>query len=1293
MAQVILSRAGAALGSRAAPAVLRTLGRRLGRAVGSAIGARIDDALWGETRRIEGARLTDAHVMASEEGASIPLVFGRARIAGQVIWAARFRETRATETTGGGKSGRARTEKATYAYSCSFAVGLCTGAIVRIERAWANGREFDLSTVVHRVHVGAEDQAPDPVIEAVEGGDATPAYRGLAYIVFEDLPLAPFGDALPQLSFEIVRAPSAAGPRLESLAKAVCLIPGAGEFALATDAVRRVIAAGEETSENAHAEEDRANLLVSLNRLQQDLPNVATVSLVSAWFGDDLRCGQCTIKPGVEIAAKETRPLAWRAGGLDRAAARLISTSNGGPAYGGTPADAAVLQAIAELKARGLAVGLNPFLLMDVPTANTLPDPYGAGAQAAYPWRGRVTCMPAQGRSGTPDKTSAATAQVDAFFGAVTGAQFVTSGGDVVCTAPDWKYRQFILHHAHLAALAGGVDFFVIGSELRGVTTVRNSATNFPAVAHLIALAAQVRAILPTTKIVYAADWSEYAGHHPQDGTGDVFFHLDPLWADDNIAAVAVNWYPPLTDWRDGDGHADLALASTDHDAAYLAARIEAGEAFDWFYADDAARAAQARTAITDGAYGKPWVFRAKDLRSFWSEAHYDRPGGAENATPTAWTPKSKPIWLLELGVPAIEKGANAPNVFLDPKSSESAAPPFSAKTRDDLIQRRALEAYLSYWDDPAHNPVSPLTGARMIDASRTCLWAWDARPFPQFPARDDLWSDGPAWHRGHWLNGRAGAATLAEVVLDLAARAGVEVNASGLSGIVSGYIVDAPTTLRAALEPLMALWRFDVREEGGVLVCRHLDDAEPFELEADECVAEPTRRPFLRSDVADAPLEARIRYIDGAADYRIAMASARRRDALGEGVLTLDAPAVLDETQALGVAEAALAEARAAREGAMLAVAATRLDLEPGDTVDLAALGAGLYRIARIIDEDGARTLTLIGASTARMTPAGADVRAPAPAPVSSRPNLVVLDLPPLFADQEADGPRAAVRATPWRGPVTVHAGATRAGATARGVAALPAAIGELVWPLYPGPLGRWDEGNVTRVHLPGANLQSVNELTLLAGANPFAVAQPDGGWEIVQARSATLVAPDTWELRGLLRGLQGSETAATAPAGAPVVLLDEALARLEIAAHERGAALVAVAAPAGFPASDGNAAERGFTFADVWARPFAPVHLAARRVPGGDIVLSWIRRARLGGDAWAGEPPLGEEREAWRVEILSGTTLKRVLETTTTAATYASADQTADFGTLPALLTVRIAQVSARGGLSRAREATLQP
>ena len=108
-------------------------------------------------------------------------------------------------------------------------------------------------------------------------------------------------------------------------------------------------------------------------------------------------------------------------------------------------------------------------------------------------------------------------------------------------------------------------------------------------------------------RIGYAADWSEYFGHQPGDGSGDVFFHLDPLWADPEIDFIGIDNYIPLSDWRDGFEHADAAEGwPAIYDRAYLQANIAGREGFDWFYASAADRSAQIRTLITDGAASKP---------------------------------------------------------------------------------------------------------------------------------------------------------------------------------------------------------------------------------------------------------------------------------------------------------------------------------------------------------------------------------------------------------------------------------------------------------------------------------------------------------------------------------------------------------------------------------------------------------------------------------------------------------------------------------------------------------------
>lgn len=51
------------------------------------------------------------------------------------------------------------------------------------------------------VHTGAFDQAPDPIIEAGQGVDQVPGFRGIGYVVIENFALTPFGNRIPQFSF------------------------------------------------------------------------------------------------------------------------------------------------------------------------------------------------------------------------------------------------------------------------------------------------------------------------------------------------------------------------------------------------------------------------------------------------------------------------------------------------------------------------------------------------------------------------------------------------------------------------------------------------------------------------------------------------------------------------------------------------------------------------------------------------------------------------------------------------------------------------------------------------------------------------------------------------------------------------------------------------------------------------------------------------------------------------------------------------------------------------------------
>ncbi len=476
MAALVLSLAGAAAGS----SLFGAAGAIAGRIVGAVAGSLIDQALFGTKRQVEGPRLADLDIMSSSEGAPIPRVYGHARLAGQVIWATKLEEVLSIKKEGGKGIGGPRVTTTTYSYFANFAVGLCEGPVGHVGRIWADGKPLDTTGLTFRIYQGTEVQEPDALIVAKQGDEGAPAYRGLAYIVFERLPLEKFGNRIPQLSFEVIRPLG----QLERMARAVALIPGTTEFGYEPTAVTRALGPGESAPENRHLAHAASDIEASLDELQALCPNLERVAIVVAWFGSDLRAGHCTLKPGVELREKVTQPLGWSCAGLDRASAHLVSAIDERPAFGGTPSDASVFNLITNLRNRSLKITLYPFVMMDIPAGNALPDPWtGMEGQPAYPWRGRITCDSAPGQPGSPDGTAGAATQVDAFFGAASSLDFSATGSVVSYGGPDeWTLRRMALHYAHLAVAAGGVDAFVIGSELKALTRVRAASGVYPAV-------------------------------------------------------------------------------------------------------------------------------------------------------------------------------------------------------------------------------------------------------------------------------------------------------------------------------------------------------------------------------------------------------------------------------------------------------------------------------------------------------------------------------------------------------------------------------------------------------------------------------------------------------------------------------------------------------------------------------------------------------------------------------------------------------------------------------------------
>jgi hypothetical protein len=1309
MASIVLGWAGQALGPSIFGAGFTLLGQtitgaQIGGALGALAGSFIDNALFAPSTPVqEGPRLSEVSLLTSSEGASIPRLWGRARLGGQIIWSTRFKETTTTSQQGG-KGGQGGAKTKTYSYSVSFAVGLCEGPATRIGRVWADGKELELGSYTTRFHAGTEDQMPDPLIETIEGAGNAPGYRGLAYVVFEDMPLEKFGNRIPQLSFETFKATN--DGEIEDLITGICLIPSSGEFVYATQPIISDTGRGTSKSENVHSANGQPDFTVAADQMGDLLPNLGAVLLVVAWFGTDLRCGVCEVKPGVELTLKYTIPVQWRVSGVERQDAYQVSQGDDRPNYGGTPSDLSVIQAIEDLKARGYDVIFYPFVLMDIEAGNGLPNPYGGAEQGAFPWRGRITCHPAAGRPGTVDKTAAAATQVDAFFGSAAASDVTVSGTTIGWSGSnsEWGYRRMILHYAKLCVAAGGVDGFLIGTELRGLTTIRSGAATYPAVAKLQTLAADVSAILGgSCKTGYAADWTEYRGHDPADGTGDFYFHLDPLWADANIDFVGIDNYAPLSDWRDGSFHLDFTASATRsiYDVAYLQSNVEAGERYDWFYSSQGDRDAQLRTPITDGAYGKPWVYRDKDFRNWWLNAHHNRPGGVESVSPTAWTPQSKPFWFTEFGCPAVEKGTNQPNVFFDPKSSESFIPYYSTGRRDDLIQRRYVEATTRYWTDAGNNPVSAVYGGTMVAADRMFVWCWDARPWPDYPTRSDIWGDTENWKLGHWLNGRLGVSSVPVIVSDICTGANfTEIDVSSLEGIVTGYVIDRTMSPRDALAPLSAAYFFDGAESEGIIRFVHRSGAAALELDEGDLVLGEDGMPgytITRSQETDLPRICRAGFIEASADYKASSVESRRLVGSSERVAGASLPIVMEQADAQAISDAMLQETWVAREKANLALSPATLALDPTDIIDI-TLNGRLWRfqLGEINDALERRcTAARNDASIYNAVP-GTSREVKAPPVVFAGPVLLsFMDLPLITGREDPNAARVAAFASPWVGPTAIFRSASTSGFTLNTTVAGKATLGALAADLQSGPSARWDIVNEIHVDLYGGTLASASELDVLGGANVLAIENQDGGWEVLQFVTATLEGGTIWKLSRLLRGQFGTEGAMRDPvaAGARVVVLNTAIAELDTLDFERLLAFNYRWGPLAKPQDDPSYSQALKQFQGVGHRPYSPVHVRGSWDAGsGDVVLSWKRRARLSADEWEqSDVPLGEGSERYDVDILDGPAVIRTIATTLTSATYTAAQQTADFGATQTSIEVVVYQLSEIFGRGTGRKATL--
>ena len=677
---------------------------------------------------------------------------------------------------------------------------------------------------------------------------------------------------------------------------------------------------------------------------------------------------------------------------------------------------------------------------------------------------------------------------------------------------------------------------------------------------------------------------------------------------------------------------------------------------------------AQRRLPITDGAHDEPWVYRYKDLRSWWSKLHHNRIADVRDTDPTAWVPGSKPIWFTEYGCPAVDKGTNQPNKFIDAKSSESGLPTWSNGRRDDLIQMQYLLAMTSYWADPVNNPVSSLYAGTMVDLDHAHAWAWDARPFPDFPGQIEVWNDGDNYARGHWLNGRATNQPLAAVVAEICERSGVvEIDTGQLFGLVRGFQQPDVTSARGALQPLLLAYGFDVMERDGNLVFRNRDGRVTAELSDDDfAVIADLDGAFETTRAAEVETAGQVRlgFVDSQGSYEVRAAEIRFPDEEARGVSQTDLPLALTRNEGLATVERWLAEARVARDSARFALPKSRLALGAGDVIKARSRR---YRIDRV-EQAEAQLLEAVRVEPGVYLPSDNDgeeivTRTFVP-PVPVYP--VFLDLPLLTGEEVPHAPHVAVTAEPWPGAVGVWSSSQDSGYELNRLIAASAVVGLTEAPLSRASPGLWDHGAPLRIRISDGELASADLLSVLNGANAMAVGDGSAGrWEVFQFANAQIVAPRTYELSLRLRGQLGTDGLMPDvwPVGSTVVLLDLALVQVDLPLSALGLARHYRIGVAARGYDDVNATLRVEAFDGAGLRPYPVAHLRTSAAVSGDLAITWKRRTRIGGDNWqAPDVPLGEESESYVLRIVQVLTVLAEYGSAAAQFTYTSAMRAAD-------------------------------
>lgn len=526
------------------------------------------------------------------------------------------------------------------------------------------------------------------------------------------------------------------------------------------------------------------------------------------------------------------------------------------------------------------------------------------------------------------------------------------------------------------------------------------------------------------------------------------------------------------------------------------------------------------------------------------------------------------------------------------------------------------------------------------------------------------------------------------------------DVSTVGLAGdSVRGFAITQAAGGPGALQPLALAYAFDTAEQGGGLRFikrgrsprgRITQDMMGGHVGGDD---RPEAVRFDRNPDMQQPRQASLTFLDPERNYQPNTQLAARAYGDAENNLGTSVALVLTADEGRSIVDRMLWEPWTARRICTLDLTDKFVDLRPGDVWVLDSPDPySTFKCTRALR--GANGLTetewqgddpSLYQSTA---PGAASTVPPNPLRLPGPTTLALLNLPLLTDTDDPYGFywTAAGSGAGWRGAEVLRS-VDGLNFTSMSPTRQEATLGTVATALPDGP--DLDLSAVVTVVLLDTDMQleSVSDDELAAGANPIWLGVPgsaDG--EVLQFRDADLIAPGTYELSYLVRGVKGTEFAR------PLHGADEQLVFLEfgpVARSSFGAADIGLARDykaVSLLTDEADTMEQTFTNEGVGLRPYSPGtlgHTGGGASPPDDIVFTWLRRSRIGGDirGEGADLPLVDGAESYTVEVRNAADTATLRTTVVTAPTwtYDAAMQAADFpGGLPATLYWRVAQAS---------------